>query len=73
MNNIDDRRRGPSKTELKQQELREVLHLSEDLHELESNARTLLRSVLLNRDIPETQYLIDVVRRAKEIYLTEGR
>jgi hypothetical protein len=73
MTSNDDRRRGPSKTELKQAELREVLHLTEGLDELESNARVLIRSVLLRRDIPETQYLIEVIQRAKNIYLTGGR
>ncbi|MEU8849052.1 hypothetical protein AB0C70_23010 [Streptomyces sp. NPDC048564] len=69
----ENRRRSPSNTERAQQALRESLYLSEDLGELEdSNARALIRGVLLRRDIPETTYILDAVERAKRIARAEG-
>ncbi|MDO0931320.1 hypothetical protein QQY66_06350 [Streptomyces sp. DG2A-72] len=73
MSNTDDRRRSPSNTELKQQELRELLRVGPDLPELaDSNARALLRNVILNRGIPESQHLIDAITRAINIHLAEA-
>lgn len=62
-----------SETEAKQAELREALFLSENLEDdVHPNTALLLRTVILNRNIYETQRLIDVVNRAKAVFLSEG-
>ncbi|WP_031480956.1 hypothetical protein [Streptomyces bicolor] len=68
----DDRRRGPSRTELAQQAVKKALYLSDDLHELEdSNQRALLRGTIFCRDIPESRYLLAAIERAKDIARAE--
>ncbi|MFI1486920.1 hypothetical protein [Streptomyces sp. NPDC020747] len=68
--NRDNLNASPSATELKRQELLDVLEIGDLTSDTHPNQALTLRESILNLDIEHTEHVIQAVKRAKNIYLT---